>query len=1061
MTIISKFVLLSLFITLFYFIGLLTFITDHEENTCEMTYMFEYPQFVKIKVPIEDQLPRYGLYAYSEGKLTERARAMKFDGIPVLFVPGNSGSYKQVRSLASVALRKALHARVGYYFNFFTLDLNEELSGLNGAVLQDQTKFLNHSLYRILDLYDRTKPNVPTSVIVIGHSMGGVIAHSLLINPETAEHVDLLITLATPHKRPTICLDNLMADYYTQLAQKSKQYNYVLQEKTFITIGGGFHDHLVNTGLTNSNFSSVNAVGTTIPKVWLSMDHACIVWCKQFILATIRSLFDSIDPKTKQLSTDPNYRLSVFRHHLLKNSGTNIRWAERYKVTTKLDDRGEWKEDLRRQYSVSLPKGSQGNQWHLIRIINDPKHTALFVEALNLPLTDWIFACAADSIKGQSRYCENGIHLSQVSKIAPSVNNIKRRTHYIHLERLKQRYPQITHIAVRLIPSAESATVHVDVHNPQDRVINLQLPRWFSLSRTNVITQTDPEAMRYEINLTGLQHVIQTYLFYVEPIECSTATHQATISFSIPWANHDSHTFVTETTKKPLPIRLHNSRPLQRSNVTAKIILTLDPACQYTVSVRNSFVGMLGQFVRFYTPLLVANIAAVILMSYRSQLTSLEENGYCTLFQSSLSMSTKPYYLITSAKLISKALTLVKIPGIPLPDSQVLIDENLDFLIMPLLLYVISVGLTYLFSLLLWAGIIMNESTVHRIVGKFFTRTLGGTFKMSEWAVNAMHRVPCVVAATLACLGLTTCGSLALCLGLAYYFLKLTQLCQDCLEGLAYGYAKAFALKIVRKFFKKKGGKTEENKKEETQKNVKITENKLKEKNIQPVPETSAVFNKGDCDTNSENKAKDDVDREQENEENNLRMRKNVADKQNKTDNENKIARENTNNKIENIENKTEEKQDCHGNSIDHSEMHFHFSLFLLWFVVAALNVPSVLTWAHNFQYNNILSPDPSFAFGFILCFCAIPLWQLEFPKTNKKYYQHISLFVYIMAMLCLIYGPLNVYRTSYFLTLTIVVTILHQFLAPNKPEEEVEEDDEDETVDPISMMNDIKNKME
>lgn len=124
----------------------------------------------------------------------------------------------------------------------------------------------------------------------------------------------------------------------------------------------------------------------------------------------------------------------------------------------------------------------------------------------------------------------------------------------------------------------------------------------------------------------------------------------------------------------------------------------------------------------------------------------------------------------------------------------------------------------------------------------------------------------------------------------------------------------------------------------------------MKEKNIQPVPETSAVFNKGDCDTNSENKAKDDVDREQENEENNLRMRKNVADKQNKTDNENKIARENTNNKIENIENKTEEKQDCHGNSIDHSEMHFHFSLFLLWFVVAALNVPSVLTWAHNFQ---------------------------------------------------------------------------------------------------------------
>lgn len=42
-----------------------------------------------------DKLARYSLYAYSEGKLTERARAMKFDGVPVLFIPGNGGSFKQ------------------------------------------------------------------------------------------------------------------------------------------------------------------------------------------------------------------------------------------------------------------------------------------------------------------------------------------------------------------------------------------------------------------------------------------------------------------------------------------------------------------------------------------------------------------------------------------------------------------------------------------------------------------------------------------------------------------------------------------------------------------------------------------------------------------------------------------------------------------------------------------------------------------------------------------------------------------------------------------------------
>lgn len=38
---------------------------------------------------------KYNLYAYSEGRYTENARNMKFEGIPVLFVPGNAGSYKQ------------------------------------------------------------------------------------------------------------------------------------------------------------------------------------------------------------------------------------------------------------------------------------------------------------------------------------------------------------------------------------------------------------------------------------------------------------------------------------------------------------------------------------------------------------------------------------------------------------------------------------------------------------------------------------------------------------------------------------------------------------------------------------------------------------------------------------------------------------------------------------------------------------------------------------------------------------------------------------------------------
>jgi len=46
------------------------------------------------------------------------------------------------------------------------------------------------------------------------------------------------------------------------------------------------------------------------------MDHLSITWCKQLMLTIIRALFDSVDPQTRQISNDRNYRNAVFRYHL-------------------------------------------------------------------------------------------------------------------------------------------------------------------------------------------------------------------------------------------------------------------------------------------------------------------------------------------------------------------------------------------------------------------------------------------------------------------------------------------------------------------------------------------------------------------------------------------------------------------------------------------------------------------------------------------------------------------------------------------------------------------------
>lgn len=69
------------------------------KNGCTMTYM--YPTYIPISVTDDATPGRYGLYLYHEGwrKIDFKEHLKKLSGVPVLFIPGNAGSYKQVRIL--------------------------------------------------------------------------------------------------------------------------------------------------------------------------------------------------------------------------------------------------------------------------------------------------------------------------------------------------------------------------------------------------------------------------------------------------------------------------------------------------------------------------------------------------------------------------------------------------------------------------------------------------------------------------------------------------------------------------------------------------------------------------------------------------------------------------------------------------------------------------------------------------------------------------------------------------------------------------------------------------
>lgn len=62
-------------------------------------------------------------------------------------------------------------------------------------------------------------------------------------------------------------------------------------------------------------------------------------------------------------------------------------------------------------------------------------------------------------------------------------------------------------------------------------------------------------------------------------------------------------------------------------------------------------------------------------------------------------------------------------------------------------------------------------------------------------------------------------------------------------------------------------------------------------------------------------------------------------------------------------------------------EINFHFALFFLLIVITLIAIPSSITWAKNYHYAKILSPDP-FKFPATIVLISLGLiWQLNTPR--------------------------------------------------------------------------------
>ncbi|KAL3526141.1 hypothetical protein ACH5RR_014513 [Cinchona calisaya] len=355
-------------------------------NGCIMTYM--YPTYIPISTPKNVSSTKYGLHLYHEGwrRIDFNEHIKKLNGVPVLFIPGNGGSYKQVRSLAAESDRAyqggplertfyheatrnldkgvvhsdvegvPLPSQYTHMLDWFAVDLEGEHSAMDGQILDEHTTYVVYAIHRILDLYKEShdarikegaafSASLPKSVILVGHSMGGFVARAATVHPDLRKSaVETILTLSTPHQSPPLALQPSLGHYYASvnnewregyMDQTSQSRHYpsvpVLSRIVVVSISGGYNDYQVRSKLQSLDGIVPPTHGFTISStgmknVWLSMEHQVILWCNQLVVQVSHTLLSLIDPERGQPVSDVHKRLGILMKMLHSGISQNFNW---------------------------------------------------------------------------------------------------------------------------------------------------------------------------------------------------------------------------------------------------------------------------------------------------------------------------------------------------------------------------------------------------------------------------------------------------------------------------------------------------------------------------------------------------------------------------------------------------------------------------------------------------------------------------------------------------------------------------------------------------------------
>ncbi|NXV93942.1 PGAP1 deacylase, partial [Calonectris borealis] len=762
----------------------------YEENRCSMTYMYEYPEYLKIKLPKKTarRYPAYELYLYGEGNYAEENKNLLLTGIPVLFLPGNAGSYKQVRSLGSIALRKAEDVDFKYHFNFFSVNFNEELVALYGGSLQRQTKFVHECIKVILKLY-RDREFAPTSVAIVGHSMGGLVARALLtLKNFKPELINLLITQATPHVAPVMPLDKYLTDFYTAVNNHWILKAQDLRNLTTLSVAGGFRDYQVRSGLAflprlSQHDSALSVVSSAVPRAWASTDHLSIVWCKELILATIRAFFDLIDENTRQITEDPKKRMSVLNHHFVRHPAKIF--EENPEAFTELTGAFMWITVKTSKWTYSVYnvsnifflivflwfffllmsnffffKDSDGKYFTFPLASHRKSYSHVYCENSMLDTSSWIYGC----LNSNSSMCLGATDLSWRAELLPTTKVVILKL---------QDYPSLSHIVIQVPPTVGNKyTLDCEFFKEDSRTVQLPVTHLFSFGLSSSKILLNSTGLLYNVQLQHFNQIYQAFKIYIGS-HCQSLKERkpSVYRLHIPWSHEDSIIVAKVPSFTEISAKLHIAQPQNDSRVPELNIYSSSD-CQYEVSNTNLFCSyypyiLVFQIIRFHAGALPVYIVSNILLTYGGQLSTLISTGQCSDFSLELVRTAKPYKV---EPLISIVVFLQGFNwfreiweslSLPEVDAAVLSSQDAWFPLVSLMLFLFGTGIAY------WSGVFFSTSL--RLFSSLWLTLIRPTVLQKDKLITP--RRLCGVL-SLALVSWTTCGAFAVFIIYLQYLFK-------------------------------------------------------------------------------------------------------------------------------------------------------------------------------------------------------------------------------------------------------------------------------------------------